>query len=160
MTDLEEVRNMFDSLFNQYKIDKKVKYEIEFGIMPNHMAQDISSIVGFNIIGAKLRIDSEKVSHILIYHDGITETERVKEEKRGQIPVKKEDFYLIHKIILECDEYKKARDDQYGNPGIYFIKILNNIHYQVCLTYTQKRDRRTDEIKKKLTVSTMFKKKI
>ena len=160
MSDSEEVRNKFDSLFKQYDIDKKVKYEIEFGIMPNHMALNISSIVDFNIIGAKLRIDSEKVSHILIYHDGITATERVKEDKRGQIPVTRADFYLINKIILECDEYKKATQDQYGNPGIYFIKKINNIQYWVCMTYTTKRDRRTDEIKKKLTVSTMFKKKI
>ncbi len=159
MSDSDEVNEKFDSLFNQYKIDKNVFFEIEFGTIPNQLAQIVTSQVNINIIGAKLRIDNQRVSHILKYHDGITATERVKEEERGQIPVKKEDFYFIHHIILKNDYYEKARPDRRGNPGIYFIKILNNIHYQVCLTYTQKRDHRTDEIKKRLTVSTIFKKK-
>jgi hypothetical protein len=148
----------FDLLFEQYDIDKNKFYEIEFGTFPNSIAQTISSTTNINIIGAKFKINTHKVSHILRFHSGNTETGRVKERDRNQIPVIKEDFYLIRKIILEHDEYENSNPDQHNNPGIYFKKLINNIQYWVCVTYTTKRDHRTDEIKKRLTVSTMFKK--
>lgn len=159
MTDSEEVKNKFDSLFKQYEIDKEYFNEIEFGIMPNHLAQKISSQLNININGAKLKVTNKKLNHIFKVHDGKTEMGRVKEEERGQIPVNRDDFYLIHNIIVGHDEYRKADPDHYGNPSIYFIKKINNIHYWVCMTYTTKRDHRTGEIKKRLTVSTMFKKR-
>jgi hypothetical protein len=159
MSDLEQVKIKFDILFEKYNIDKNEFFEIEFGSFPNSIAQIISSKTKINVIGAKLKINNQKVSHILKYHGGIIETGRVKERDRNQIPVTKEDFYLIHYILLENDDYQNSDQDQHGNPGIYFIKKINNIQYWVCMTYTTKKDHRIGEIKKRLTVSTMFKKK-
>jgi hypothetical protein len=124
----------------------------EFGIFSNSVAQRISAVVGFNIIEAVRLIKPYGIDHIRAAHGKENEIER------GQIPVTDQDFDLVPIIIHEYDTYVRAANNKRGDPGIYFMKTIGEIDYTVCMTFTQKRDRNTGGMKKKLTVTTMFKK--
>lgn len=148
---------------NQYTIQELVEISkgtdedlknstYEFGIFGNALAQTISAEVGFNIIEAVRLIKPYGIMHIRSSHGKVSEFER------GQIPVYDQDFDLVPTIIHEFDTYVRAEDNKRGEPGIYFTKTINEVEYTVCVTFTQKRDRNTGGMKKKLTVSTMFKK--
>lgn len=124
----------------------------EFGKFGNGDAQSISGVVGFNIIDAIRLIKPFGIDHILSAHG------KDKEYERGQIPVSDQDFDLVPTIIHEYDSYVRAANNKRGEPGIYFTKTIGEIEYTACMTFTQKRDRSTGGIKKKLTLSTMYKK--
>ena len=151
MSEQEEIQKLINICKSADKTD--IKYC--FGRVPNHIALEISRLTQINIINADKLINVYGLMHAFKNH-----SDKKEQEKRGQLPIVFEDFLLIPEIVNNYTEVQIANSDRRGNPGIYFIKKINNIKYQVCMTYTEKRDHRTDEIKKTLTVSTMFKKKI
>jgi phage-Barnase-EndoU-ColicinE5/D-RelE like nuclease3 len=149
MSDREEIKK----LINICKSANKTDLKYCFGKVPNYIAMKISRLTQVNIINADKFIKVNGLMHALKNHSNKKE-----QEKRGQLPLVYEDFFLIPEIVNNYDEVYRGNDDQHGNPGIYFIKNIKNIQFYVCMTFTTKKDRRTGEIKNRLTVSTMYKK--
>lgn len=123
-----------------------------FGIFPNKTAQQISSLTQINIIGAIRLLKPYGIAHTITWHGNMREFER------GQIPVYDTDFDLIPTIVDEYDLCERASNDKRGNPSIYFHKIINQVRYTVCMTYTARKERYSNEMIKKLSFSTMYKK--
>lgn len=134
--------------------EQKEDVVFSFGIFPNAIAQAISGDTQINIIGATRLVNAYGIAHTIKFHGN------VKEFERNQVPVHDADFDLIQTIVNDFDTYQRASNDKRGNPGIYFQKVIKNVNYTVCMTYTEKRDRYASETIKKLTLSTMYKKPI
>jgi hypothetical protein len=139
----------------KFAIDNDGEYaEINFGIMPNSLAQQINQASGIRSNGATRILSSYTISHILKSHGNGTN-----QESRGQKTITPADIELIPSIFSSPDEFQFGGVNSKGKNCILFKKKISQYDYHLvaCLSIKNDRDRGGKEVK--LFVNTLYAKK-
>jgi phage-Barnase-EndoU-ColicinE5/D-RelE like nuclease3 len=118
--------------------------EEEFGFFPNFQAQQINQATQVRLNDAIKIITSDGLRHAMKEHGN-----HVEENKRGQKGLTDADLNEIPNIVANFDSVQKGNTKR-GQPGVLFIKTINNVKYFVAMTLYRNRG---DE---KLQFSTMY----
>ncbi|MEW6237155.1 MAG: hypothetical protein AB1656_17370 [Candidatus Omnitrophota bacterium] len=153
----EEVKeNLGEESDVVFRMDEKKKREIDellaapkfpnktvvlYSVMPEEAAR-IKEFVQINVLNYEHVIESDGINHLRKRHWEESE----KDEKN--VPMKKDDLYLILEIIGNADEISRAKNSQRGLPVIRYKKRLNG--YYFILEEIRKK-------KKKLALLTFYK---
>ncbi len=116
-------KDVYKFILKSQKFPSNAK--LYFGKIGIEAANRIKEILGINVIGYNISLKSDSINHIIRKHSGD------REYLRGQIPVTKEDFNLIPKIIFAFDNIKISNSTKDDKPVLTFIKEIGNVYYLV-----------------------------
>jgi hypothetical protein len=124
------------------------KLEINMGVIPNFLAQDINLKTQIRVNEAKKTLSKEAIVHTFKGHGNDQE-----EGKRGQKGIIDKDFELIPVILNTPDEVKYGGKNSWREDSLLFIKKVNTISYYVVMAVKFKKGIT------ELSFSTMYAKK-
>ena len=126
-------------------IDNKIKTLVEnatasaeysyitLGTIPNFQAQEIAAATKVIVRSSDRVIDSDGIIHTLSGHGNDK-----KEQERGQVGVKHEDFELIPLILNSPDSYSTGNQTNRRKEAcVVFIKKIAGRHYHVVMAVIQ-----------------------
>lgn len=113
--------------------DNAEDQDINFGNIPNILAQDINRETGVAVRGAVKTLSCFGIRHAVDTHgDHAKENER----GQGQIGIVEADFLLIPSIIGEPDSFERGHDKK-GKKSVVFIKRIGSRTYYVVMSITK-----------------------
>lgn len=138
----KELESLIEQTFNDHNSNNYVTYGKTTLKQENDAKKE-----GFDIVGYTHIVDGANLRHIINHHG----TERT-EKPRGQLPIEKEDFHLIPKILSQYDKMtiSPSTEKQPLNHIVYEKKMDNNIVFYVEEVRTGR---------KKLCTKSMYKRK-
>jgi len=113
-----QIFDLYEFTFNN---PNNLKQKIEIGKIQNELALKIQQIINLDINNFVITIDNYAILHTINKHG------KYDEYKRGQIPVKKEDFEKILEIINQFDNVKLDK-----NNILIFDKYIES-HYFIAM---------------------------
>lgn len=122
--------------------------EINFGNIPNFLAQQIAQHTGISVTRAMKVLTVYGISHIFKEHGVGT-----KQSERGQKDITDTDIELIPKIFESPEKIELGKKNKRGNDSIKLYKSINGYYYCIIVSVIHKNGN------KKLHVDTMFAKK-
>ncbi len=122
--------------------------EINFGIVPNYLAQQINQFGKVKVNGGEKVLTTYGVSHIFKEHG-----EGTKQGERGQKDITPADLEFIPLIFREPDEIQEGKKNRRGHESFKLLKKINGFTYCIIVSLIHKKGNL------KLHVDTMFAKK-
>jgi len=150
MTIFDQIETLYQSalsLQNDYLI-------VDIGVVDETFAERIKKSTGFDFTGYVISIDNYSIKHILEKHGN-----PIREAKRGQISITKEDFLLLPKLLFEFDSVKydvKIKNINHTKrESLIFEKTIGDTYFVVKEIRTVSKKGKVN----KITLQTMYKRK-
>lgn len=112
--------DLIENLVGYVEVDTANNYlRIDFGRVDKMLAAEIQRLTAFSVGGYLVSLDTHGIRHVLLRH-GSGETETT----RGQLPVRKDDWQMLPKIISTADDIRDSQKSRLGNDCIAFAKTI------------------------------------
>jgi len=133
----------------EYALSFKNKHLIiDIGIIDENLANRIKEITNIDFTGYLISIDNYSIRHTLEKHGN-----PIKEAKRGQINITKDDFLFLPEIIYNFDNVKYDINNN-NKASLIFEKVIRNHYFVVKEIRTVKKKGK----KNRIILQTMYKK--
>ncbi|WP_423735209.1 hypothetical protein [Chitinophaga caseinilytica] len=150
-----EKKSQIAALIEYTRNDTTNEYnEINFGIIPNHLAQKINQETGVRTNGAFKTLSNYAIDHIFKNHGAGTD-----QEKRGQKTITELDLELIPAILSSADNVSKGTTNSRGKQTLLFRKKINGVDYHLVMSISIRKNQQTHQEEAKLVVNTLYAKK-
>ena len=137
-----------DILFfvDEAKINSNNK-KLYFGKIGSKLSNKINKQIKINLNNYNLSLKNMSVRHILNHHSNSSEV------LRGQIPIKKTNFFCIPKIITKYDKVEIVGFTMQNKPIIKFIKKIKNEYHLICYVSDKRHTLEVKTLYKKRAIS-------
>lgn len=128
----------------KFNSNNKKLYFVKIG---SKLSNKINKQIKINLNNYNLSLKNMSVRHILNHHSNSSEV------LRGQIPIKKTNFFCISKIITKYDKVEIVGFTMQNKPIIKFIKKIKNEYHLICYVSDKRHTLEVKTLYKKRAIS-------